>query len=127
MTTTRAPVEGCLRIGIDSEVGQLREVIVHRPGSELDRLTPANAAALLFDDVMWAERARNEHDGFEALHEHCVRVHHFGTLLPRPWPRRPDATSRSGASAPTKGSDLRWPATSGCCSPTQNRRCWPSS
>ena len=39
MTTTAA-----LQVGIESEVGPLREVIMHRPGTELDRLTPANAA-----------------------------------------------------------------------------------
>ena len=71
-----------LRIGIGSEVGPLREVIVHRPGLELERLTPANAGDLLFDDVMWAERARSEHDGFvDALRERGVRVHLFSTLL----------------------------------------------
>lgn len=55
-----------LRVGIHSEVGRLREVIVHSPGSELDRLTPVNAADLLFDDVLWAARAREEQDAFLA-------------------------------------------------------------
>jgi arginine deiminase len=60
----------------------LREVVVHRPGLELDRLTPANAAGLLFDDVMWADRAREEHDAFCAvLASRGARVHHFATLL----------------------------------------------
>ena len=67
---------------VDSEVGQLRQVIVHRPGLELDRLTPDNVDDLLFDDVMWADRARAEHDGFVAqLRERGVVVHHFGQLL----------------------------------------------
>jgi arginine deiminase len=80
MTTTAQATS--LQVGIHSEVGRLREVIVHRPGLELDRLTPANAPALLFDDVMWADRAREEHDGFSAiLTERGVRVHHFATLL----------------------------------------------
>lgn len=71
-----------LQVGIHSEVGTLREVIVHRPGLELDRLTPANASDLLFDDVMWAERAREEHDEFSTiLTQRGVRVHHFATLL----------------------------------------------
>ena len=39
---------------VDSEVGQLRQAIVHRPGLELARLTPGNVDELLFDDVMWA-------------------------------------------------------------------------
>ena len=33
--------------GVDSEVGRLRQVILHRPGLELKRLTPDNAADLL--------------------------------------------------------------------------------
>ena len=51
---------------VDSEVGQLKQVIVHRPGVELSRLTPGNVDELLFDDVMWAHRAREEHDAFVA-------------------------------------------------------------
>ncbi len=67
---------------VDSEVGRLRQVIVHRPGLELTRLTPGNVDDLLFDDVMWAERARDEHDGFvEQLRSRGVVVHHFAVLL----------------------------------------------
>jgi arginine deiminase len=67
---------------VDSEVGELREVIVHRPGSELSRLTPTNVDDLLFDDVMWAERAREEHDAFVAqMTGRGIVVHHFATLL----------------------------------------------
>jgi arginine deiminase len=53
--------------GVESEVGQLRRVIVHRPGPELSRLTPANRAELLFDDVVWVERAAEEHDAMCAV------------------------------------------------------------
>jgi arginine deiminase len=77
-----ADVQATLKVGIHSEVGALREVMVHRPGLELDRLTPANASGLLFDDVMWPDKAREEHDAFCAvLESHGVRVHHFSTLL----------------------------------------------
>ncbi|MFE0546423.1 amino acid kinase family protein [Streptomyces sp. NPDC058891] len=41
---------------VDSEVGPLRQVILHRPGLELSRLTPRNVDALLFDDILWAKR-----------------------------------------------------------------------
>ncbi len=50
--------------GVHSEVGELRKVIVHRPGLEMRRLTPSNAQELLFDDVIWARKARQEHDAF---------------------------------------------------------------
>ncbi len=67
---------------VDSEVGQLRQVIVHRPGLELSRLTPSNVEELLFDDVLWAQRARDEHDTFVAeLRARGVTVHHFADLL----------------------------------------------
>jgi arginine deiminase len=71
-----------MTFSVQSEAGQLRQVIVHRPGLELSRLTPRNAAELLFDDVLWASKAKEEHDAFaEALREKGVRVHYFGQLL----------------------------------------------
>jgi arginine deiminase len=67
---------------VNSEVGQLRQVIIHRPGLELTRLTPGNVDELLFDDVMWAQRAREEHDAFaQKLRDKGVKVHLFGDLL----------------------------------------------
>ena len=46
------------------------------------RLTPTNVESLLFDDVMWADRAREEHDLFaKQLVDHGVTVHHFADLL----------------------------------------------
>lgn len=53
--------------GVHSEVGKLRKVIVHRPGLEMRRLTPTNAADLLFDDVIWVRKAREDHNVFVAL------------------------------------------------------------
>jgi arginine deiminase len=67
---------------VDSEVGRLRQVILHRPDLELKRLTPANAAELLFDDVLWVSRAQEEHDTFaDALRSRGVVVHYYGELL----------------------------------------------
>ena len=54
-------------LGVDSEVGTLRTVILHRPGPELQRLTPRNSDALLFDGLPWVARAQDEHDAFAAL------------------------------------------------------------
>jgi arginine deiminase len=71
-----------MAFNVQSEVGQLRHVIVHRPGLELSRLTPRNVGELLFDDVLWAKRAKEEHDVFaEALRDTGVQVHYFGQLL----------------------------------------------
>ena len=59
----------------DSEVGTLRTVLLHRPGAELQRLTPGNNDRLLFDGIPWVERAQLEHDRFAAtLARHGVRV-----------------------------------------------------
>ena len=67
---------------VDSEVGRLRRAILHRPGLELKRLTPTNKDDLLFDDVMWVERAQHEHDEFaETLRKLDVEVINFDTLL----------------------------------------------
>ena len=69
-------------LGVHSETGRLREVIVHRPDLSLRRLTPDNCKALLFDDILWVKRARQEHDVFvDALRERGVTVHLFGELL----------------------------------------------
>ena len=67
---------------VKSEVGRLRQVILHRPGLELKRLTPDNASDLLFDDVLWVSRAQEEHDAFAgALRDRGVTVHYYSDLL----------------------------------------------
>jgi arginine deiminase len=69
-------------LGVHSEVGKLRKVMVHRPGLELQRLTPTNHDALLFDDVLWVERAQYEHDQFVArMRERGVEVFLLTDLL----------------------------------------------
>jgi arginine deiminase len=69
-------------LGVDSEVGTLRKVIVHRPGLEHTRLTPTNAEELLFDDVIWVKRAKEEHDAFvSVMRDRGVEVLHAEELL----------------------------------------------
>jgi len=69
-------------LGAYSEVGRLRKVLVHRPGLEHTRLTPSNAADLLFDDVLWVARAKAEHDMFcEVMRDHGVEVFEVEQLL----------------------------------------------
>lgn len=50
--------------GVHSEAGKLRRVLVHTPDAAMARLTPANCAELLFDDVIWVKQARIEHATF---------------------------------------------------------------
>ncbi|MCY1141292.1 arginine deiminase [Actinoplanes sp. Pm04-4] len=67
---------------VDSEVGRLRTVLLHRPGAELARLTPRNNDSLLFDAIPWVGRAQEEHDAFAAaLRERDVEVLYLGELL----------------------------------------------
>ena len=69
-------------LGSNSEVGTLRAVIVHRPGPELQRLTPRNSNALLFDGLPWVSRAQEEHDAFtELLRSRGVDVMLLADLL----------------------------------------------
>lgn len=69
-------------LGVHSEVGKLRKVMVHRPDLSLQRLTPTNHDDLLFDDVLWVERAQYEHDRFvEKMREHDVEVFLLSDLL----------------------------------------------
>ncbi len=71
-----------MSLGVHSEVGRLHKVMVHRPGLEHTRLTPSNAAELLFDDVLWVAQAEREHDAFcGAMRDHGVEVYEAETLL----------------------------------------------
>ena len=71
-----------VQTGAYSEVGKLREVLVHRPDLSLQRLTPDNCQALLFDDVLWVKKARQEHDVFvDTMRERNVHVHDQGEML----------------------------------------------
>ena len=62
---TTAPTTQVL--GANSEVGKLRTVMVHRPDLAHERLSPTNCHELLFDDVIWVRRARQEFDAFVDL------------------------------------------------------------
>ncbi|MFI9570330.1 arginine deiminase [Microbispora rosea] len=67
---------------VGSEVGRLRRVLVDIPELALKRLTPGNKDGLLFDDVLWVQRALEEHrEWCEVLAGRGVEVHHLGDLL----------------------------------------------
>ena len=62
-------------LGVHSEVGRLRKVLVCAPGLAHRRLTPTNCDELLFDDVMWVDRAQEDHREFVAnLRDRGVEV-----------------------------------------------------
>jgi arginine deiminase len=68
--------------GVTSEVGRLRTVVLHRPGPELQRLTPRNNDRLLFDGIPWVSRAQEEHDAFaQALRDRGAEVLYLADLV----------------------------------------------
>ena len=69
-------------LGANSEVGSLRTVMVHRPDKAHERLSPTNCHELLFDDVIWVRRARQEFDAFvDVMRSEGVEVLLFHELL----------------------------------------------
>jgi arginine deiminase len=81
--------------GVHSEVGKLRKVIVHRPDLSLKRLTPGTHDELLFDDVLWVERAQWEHDQFVSrMRERDVEVFYVHDLLGEALAASDDARTR---------------------------------
>ncbi len=96
--------------GVDSEVGRLRTVMLHRPGPEIKRLTPRNSTDLLFDAIPWVERAQAEHDRFaEALRSRDVEVLSLRDLLIEAVavPAARDALTESTLAEPRLGHELR--------------------
>jgi arginine deiminase len=79
LTDTTAPQAG---YGVHSEVGNLRKVLVCAPGLAHNRLTPTNCDDLLFDDVLWVERAQRDHfDFMTKMRERGVEVVELHNLL----------------------------------------------
>ena len=96
--------------GVDSEVGRLRTVLLHRPGPELRRLTPRNNDKLLFDGIPWVGRAQEEHDAFaQELRDHGVEVLYLAELLAETLetPEARQITIDAVLAAPRLGDTLR--------------------
>ncbi|MGE4571988.1 MAG: arginine deiminase [Candidatus Izemoplasmatales bacterium] len=54
-------------LNVQSEITELKKVLLHRPGGELENLTPKWLKSLLFDDIPWLDKAREEHDAFAQI------------------------------------------------------------
>lgn len=64
-----------MKLNVNSEIGQLKTVLLHRPGKELENLTPELLERLLFDDIPYLKVAQEEHDAFaNTLRDHGVEV-----------------------------------------------------
>ena len=107
------------QFGVHSEVGTLRKVMVHRPELSLQRLTPTNHDDLLFDDVLWVERAQYEHDQFVAkMRDRGVEVYLLRDLLGETlaaseeagagWSSSPHRSSRSASPWSTRCGPCCW-------------------
>lgn len=69
-------------INVKSEIRPLKKVLVHRPGKELENLTPDTLDRLLFDDIPFLEVAQEEHDAFaKTLRENGVEVVYLEDLM----------------------------------------------
>jgi arginine deiminase len=96
--------------GVDSEVGQLRTVLAHRPGAELRRITPRTSDALLFAGLPWVSRAQQEHDALaQALRDHDVEVLYVTELLQDTleYPAAREEAVDAAVSDPRLGEQLR--------------------
>ena len=67
---------------ITSEIGRLKVALLHRPGAELENLTPDYLKDLLFDDIPYLEKAQAEHDAFaQLLRDRGVEVLYLEQLV----------------------------------------------
>ena len=87
-------------LGTHYEVGKLHTVIVHRPDLAHERLSPSTCHELLFDDVIWVRRARQEFDAFvDLMRERGTEVwlsdaDEATARLAADWSRMPSGASR---------------------------------
>ena len=68
-------------INNDSEIGALNAVMVHRPGREIENMTPASAAEVLYDDILNLQLAEREHDQLTGVLRRVADVYEFEDLL----------------------------------------------
>lgn len=69
-------------IHVNSEIGKLKKVVLHRPGKELENLMPDYLERLLFDDIPFLDEAQREHDRFaEVLRENGAEVLYLEQLV----------------------------------------------
>ncbi len=70
------------KLQVRSEIGELKKVLLHRPGGELENLTPKWLSQLLFDDIPWLKLAQEEHDAFaQTFRDNGVEVLYLTDLV----------------------------------------------
>lgn len=66
---------------INSEIGAIKRVILHQPGQEIERMTPANASEVLYDDILHLPRALREHNQLEFVLSRVAETHELVDIL----------------------------------------------
>lgn len=81
-----------MKLGVHSEIGKLRKVLVSRPSLAHERLTPGNCHDLLFDDVIWVQKARSDHADFVLrMKDRGIEVYDIQDLLTEIFDHSPEA------------------------------------
>ncbi len=114
-----------MQLGVHSEIGKLRKVMVSRPSLAHERLTPGNCHDLLFDDVIWVQKARSDHADFVLkMKDRGIEVFDIQDLLTDDLPRQP-----RGAGLRARPADHRQPGRTGAGAraPALARRTRPAS
>ncbi|MGL5020612.1 MAG: arginine deiminase [Mycoplasmatales bacterium] len=71
-----------MNLNVYSEIGRLKAVLLHRPGRELENLTPDTLEELLFDDIPYLKIAQKEHDEFAGvLRANDVKVFYLTKMV----------------------------------------------
>ncbi|HRX45394.1 MAG TPA: arginine deiminase family protein, partial [Acholeplasmataceae bacterium] len=81
-------------IHVTSEIGKLKTVLLHRPGKELENLTPDVLEKLLFDDIPYLKVAQEEHDLFaDTLRKEGVEVLYLTDMITEALEAHPEVIS----------------------------------
>lgn len=70
-----------MKININSEIGELEGVIIHSPGSEVENMTPQNAARALYSDILNLSVAAREYSQFKKVLKKVTKVFEVTELL----------------------------------------------
>lgn len=69
------------KVHVTSEIGRLNAVLLHRPGVEIERMTPGNAAEALYSDILNKNIVDVEYSYFAGVFERCTKVYYVEDLL----------------------------------------------
>lgn len=89
--------ENPLRINIQSEIGKLDAVLLHRPGAEVENMTPRNVQRALYSDILNLSIAQNEYEQLSGVLSHLAKVYEVKELLVKvldQWKPRADLIHR---------------------------------